>query len=103
MSAEKFVAFVALTEEQIADGREWADLVSAVSQARDAARGERYNGVFQRGYQMGAAAAFDALLEFMDKGGRVGLPMGPDSLHIIRPEGGSAEIMSLLALRPWTL
>lgn len=101
MTIEKAVAFVAVTEEMLADGRSFLDHWRTVDAAREAARGERYNGVYQRGYQTGAYAAFDALREFIDKGGRIGLPLGPDSLHAVTAGGMSVEILSLLALRPW--
>ena len=98
---EKIVAFVAVTEESLADARGFVDRWRAVDAAREAAAGERYNGVYQRGYFAGQAAAFDALRDWMANGGQVGLPMGPDSLHARTPEGASVEILSLLALRPW--
>lgn len=99
--SDKIESFVLVSEETVADMRGFLDTWRAVDAARHAAKGERYNGVFQRGYFEGQAAAFDALRDWIDKGGRVGLPMGPDSLHAITPEGSSVEILSLLALRPW--
>jgi hypothetical protein len=68
--------------------------------ADEASRDERYGGVYRRGYHAGADAAFAALLTFIAAGGRVGLPMSPDSLHVITASGSSGEILSLLALRP---
>lgn len=100
MTVSKVVAFVPLTEEALADAHGWLDRMRVVMAAEEAARGERYGGVYGRGYIAGAQAAFDALRNFIDEGGRIGLPMGPDSLHILLPKGGNGEILSLLALRP---
>ena len=100
-TVEKMAAFVLASEEMLADARGFLDMFLAAQAASEAAQGERYRGVYARGYQTGAQAAFDALLSWIDRGGRIGLPMSKDSLHTIGPEGMSAEVMSLLALRPW--
>lgn len=99
----KIIAFVPISEETLADGRGFLDRLQVGLAADAASEGERYRGVYARGYAAGAAAAFDALREFIDKGGRVGLPLGPDSLHMLSASGLSTEIMSLLALRPFTV
>lgn len=88
---DKAVGYVLLTEEMIADARGYMDRVYQSLAAEDASRDERYRGVYERGYHAGANAAFSALLAFVDKGGRVGLPMGRDSLHVIGASGGSYD------------
>lgn len=97
----KYAAVIPVTDEMLADSRGFVDWLMVFEAASEAAEGERYNGVFQRGYQAGADAAFHALLDYVNRGGRVGLPMSPDSLHIVDEAGRTGEILSLLALRPW--
>jgi hypothetical protein len=101
MSTQKIVAFLPVTEEMLADGRGFVDRWRADQAALEASEGERYNRVYRRGYQAGAEAAFEALRVYLDRGGRVGVAVSRDSIHIQTPGGMRAEILSLLALRPW--
>lgn len=98
----KATAFVVMTDESVADARGFVDRLTQALAADDASQGQRYRGVYRRGYNDGADAAFAALHDFLAKGGRVGLPMSPDSLHMVTGGGSTVEVMSLLALRPWT-
>jgi hypothetical protein len=97
----KAVAFVTVSEEMAEDMRGFLDRFAQSMAADAASKDERYSNVHRRGYNAGADAAFAALVRFVNDGGRVGLPMGPASLHIVDGEGRSFEIASLLALRPW--
>jgi hypothetical protein len=101
VSIQKVVAYMPITEEALADARGYMDRIGQAMAAGKASKGQRYRRIYEDGFHAGADAAFLALVEFLAKGGRIGLPTGEHSLHGVTETGMSVEIHSLLALRPF--